>query len=51
MNEEITAKVLNMLMSGGFERWYENDFMDFVEGEENAPNEAQILTWLSEQLG
>jgi hypothetical protein len=51
MNEEITAKVLNMLMSGCFERWYENDFMDFVEGEENAPNEAQILTWLSEQLG
>jgi hypothetical protein len=24
MNEEITAKVLNMLMSGCFERWYEN---------------------------
>jgi hypothetical protein len=51
MNEEITAKVLNMLMSGGFERWYENDFMAFVEGEENAPAEEQILAWLTKQLG
>ena len=51
MNEEVAVKVLSMLMSGSFERWYVNDFMDFVEGEENAPNEAQILTWLSEELG
>jgi hypothetical protein len=51
MNEEVAVKVLSMLMSSSFERWYVNDFMDFVEGEENAPTETQILAWLSEQLG
>ena len=50
MNEEVAVKVLSMLMSGSFERWYVNDFMDFVEGGENAPNEAQILAWLSNEL-
>ena len=51
MTEEISVKVLDMLMSGCFERWYENEFMAFVEGDENAPNREQILAWLTKQLG
>ena len=29
MNKEQIEKVFEMLMSARFERWYENEFMDF----------------------
>ena len=42
--------VFNLLMSRPFERWYENEFMDFVEGAEGAPSMQEILQWLKKHL-
>ena len=39
-------KVFEMLMSAKFERWYENEFMDFVEGEKGAPSKERILEFI-----
>jgi len=42
--------VFNLLMSRQFERWYEKEFMDFVEGAEGAPTMQEILQWLKQRL-
>ena len=51
MNKELAVKVLDMLNSADFERWYENEYMAFVEGDENAQTGEQILAWLAKRLG
>ena len=44
MNKEQLAKIiLNILEKQSFERWYNNDFLDYITGEENAPTKAEIL--------
>ena len=43
-------KVLEMLMGAKFERWYENDFMDYVEGEADAKCKEEILADLEKML-
>jgi hypothetical protein len=50
MNKEQIEKVLEMLMSAKFERWYENEFMDFVEGVELPPSKKEILQDLENML-
>ena len=44
-------KVFEMLMSAKFAYWYENEFLDFVEGEENALSKEQILADIKQMLG
>lgn len=43
-------KVLEMLMSAQFDWWYQNQFMDFVEGSENPPTEEEILAGIRSML-
>jgi hypothetical protein len=50
MKMKLSAKVLSLLMTADFEDWYETEFKAFVEGEENAPTETQVLAWLSNEL-
>ena len=41
--EEVAEPILEMLSGAEFEKWYETDFMDYVEGEENAKTKREIL--------
>jgi hypothetical protein len=44
-DHKVTVKqVYQMLMGASFEKWYERAFMDHVEGEEGAKDEAAIIT-------
>ena len=49
--EEKTAEaVFDMLMNASFEKWYENEFRDFVEGGVYAPTKAEILNLIKKRL-
>ena len=44
MNKEQLAKIiLNILEKQSFEHGYNNEFQDYITGEENAPTKAEIL--------
>ena len=44
MNKERIAEIiLNILEKQSFEHWHNNDFQDYITGEENAPTKAEIL--------
>ena len=44
MNKEQLAKILlNILQQQSFKNWLDNDFEDYVTGEEDAPTKEQIL--------
>jgi hypothetical protein len=50
-NIQYTAEdVLNMLQSGKFADWYENDFSDYVQDELNAKSRYEILKDIKEML-
>ena len=40
--DALALKVFDMLTSQSFVNWYENEFMDFVTGEEDCPTEEDI---------
>lgn len=42
--------VLDLLSSQAFATWYEREFMDYIEGEENAPSKEDILKFLEYKL-
>ena len=50
MSKEQINAVFNLICSRSFERWYENSFLDYISGEECAPDKAQILQWLADHL-
>jgi hypothetical protein len=44
MNKEQLAEIiLNILEKQSFEHWYNNEFQDYITGEEAAPTKAEIL--------
>lgn len=43
-------KIYQMLMGAQFENWYENEFMDHVEGEEGAKSKEEILEDIKRML-
>jgi hypothetical protein len=44
MNKTITTEdILHVLESAEFDRWYQEEFNDFVVGEKGAPSRADIL--------
>ncbi len=43
-------KIYEMLMGSKFEHWYNEDFMDHVEGEEGAKSKEEIIKDLEEML-
>ena len=47
---KMEEKILELLMGAKFERWYENDFMDYVEGEANSKCKEEILADLEKML-
>ena len=47
---KIEEKVFDLLMSAKFEKWYQKAFIPFVEGDETAPSEADVLNWLANEL-
>ena len=47
----VEEKILDMLMSARFDRWYNGDFADFVEGEENAKSREEILEFIKCSIG
>lgn len=51
MNDQQVEKVFKMLMSAKFVYWYENEFLEFVEGQENAKTKEEILKDLKRMLG
>ena len=46
----VEEKILDMLMGARFDRWYNSDFMDFVEGEENAKSREEILEFIKNSI-
>ena len=46
----VEEKILDMLMGAQFDRWYNNQFMDFVEGEEGAQSREEILECIKKML-
>ena len=36
-------RIYNVLSSATFEKWYNKDYMDHIEGDEKAKDKAQIL--------
>ena len=40
---EVAKRVYEMMMGADFERWYENEFMDHVEGEAGCQDKDEIL--------
>lgn len=50
MNKEQLAEILlNILEKQSFENWYNNEFQDYITGEEDAPTQAEILKELEWQ--
>ena len=50
-NIQYTAgDVLEMLQSGRFADWYENDFSDYVQGEDNSKSRDEILADIKKML-
>jgi hypothetical protein len=44
MNKEHLAQLLlNILEQQSFKDWYDNDFEDYITGEENAPTKEALL--------
>ena len=43
-------KIYQMLMGASFETWYENEFMDHVEGEEGAKSKEEIIEDIKRML-
>ena len=44
MNKEHLAKILlNILQQQSFKNWLDNDFEDYITGEEDAPTKEAIL--------
>jgi hypothetical protein len=41
--EQLAETILNILEQQSFKNWLENDFEDYITGEENAPTKEQIL--------
>lgn len=51
MNKEQLADIiLNILTKQSFKDWYDNEFEDYITGEENAPTKADILKELQWQV-
>ena len=51
MNDQQVEKVLEMLMGADFERWYENEFMGWVEGScDLVEGQKRILADLKKML-
>jgi hypothetical protein len=49
MNKTITSEdILNVLESIEFDRWYQEDFNDFVVGDAGAPTREEILKGIEE---
>jgi hypothetical protein len=48
--EEVAKGVYNLLMSGSFETWYEDVFMDHVEGAEDADTIEEVHAWLEQMI-
>ena len=47
MNKEQIAEVFyNILSKQSFKDWYEEEFEDYIVGEDNAPTKKQILSEL-----
>jgi hypothetical protein len=47
----LEGKILNTLSGADFEQWYENEFMDFIEGKTNAPGKEDILKEIKRMFG
>lgn len=43
-------RIFNVLSGASFEKWYEKDFIDFIEGVENAKDKATILKDLKDMF-
>ena len=52
MNDQQVEKVFEMLMGSKFVSWYENEFMDWVEGSGDlVEGQKQLLADLKKMLG
>ncbi|MFY0656428.1 MAG: hypothetical protein JXR12_06730 [Neptunomonas phycophila] len=50
MDEKTVKAVFGMLMGAAFEEWYENDFQDYVEGEEGCKSKEEIQADIKRML-
>ena len=41
--DDQAKKMFGVFMGGSFDRWYTKDFTDFIEGEEDAPSQEEIM--------
>ena len=43
MTNDILKKVLRVLETQGFSNWYNNEFEDYISGEDDAKTQEEIL--------
>jgi hypothetical protein len=41
--EQLAQHILDILQQQSFKRWLDNDFEDYINGEEDAPTKEQLL--------
>ncbi len=46
INKEVATAIMNMLASQEFENWYRSLFNSWLEGDENAPADSEIIRWI-----
>jgi hypothetical protein len=51
MTQEQIKKVLDMLSTNEFWKWYLGEFTAFLDGEEDSLSKEEILEWLTTNLG
>jgi hypothetical protein len=44
--EQIAEILLNIISKQSFASWHESEFEDYIQGDENAPTRARILSEL-----
>lgn len=49
-NEKLAKALHNILSKQDFKDWYDNEFEDYIVGEDNAPTRTQILSELDRYI-
>lgn len=48
--KEVAKAIMNLLASQEFDDWYKGRFNLWMEGDDNAPSDSEILHWITNHL-
>jgi hypothetical protein len=48
--KEVAVAIMNLLATQEFDDWYKGRFNQWIEGDDNAPGEGEILHWITNHL-